>query len=164
LRSLITPLCHQVCAWISSPAFSRAFRRGEAGFRRSTVARPLCILRPLPLLRQFTTYFDRFPRNFPRNSTIRESFGKIRRFSTSDSAIWDQFLDQSTVVEHKLGMRRWVFGVFSCCSSCSACGMHFDHFVSHLGCTVDFTIISVPIAFAVSLISESRFHTARRAI
>jgi hypothetical protein len=61
-------------------------------------------------------------------------------------------------------MRRWVFEAFSCCSSCSSSGMHFDHLASHLGCTLDFAIFSVPNRLRHCLISEKRFQMAQRAI
>ena len=42
--------------------------------------------------------------------------------------------------------------------------MHFDPSASHLGCTVDFAIISVPNRLRHCLISERHFHLAQRAI
>jgi hypothetical protein len=79
-----------------SQAFSRAFVRGGAGFRRSIVARPLSTLRSLLSSRQFTTYFD----IFPQNSAFARGFDKIRRFSTVDSAV-DRPRDQFRGPKHR---------------------------------------------------------------
>jgi hypothetical protein len=98
---------------ILSPAFFRAFVRGGGGSRRSTVARPLCILRPLARVQQFTTSFD----IIPHDSTV----GRLRQDSTSFDSRQRPRLARGSVprpktlvVEHKVGMRRLGFwSVFS---------------------------------------------------